>query len=60
MLMRYLLFLLLGIGLLVVGRWALEYLVTPGFFRPGAAQLVGAFVLVAPIAVLVLRGRHAR
>lgn len=57
--MRYLLFLLLGIGLLVVGRWALEYLITPVFFRPGAAPLVLTVVLAA-IAVFVLRGRQAR
>jgi hypothetical protein len=60
MLMRIVLFLLLGIGLLLVGSWALTYLVTPVDFRPGVAQFVLAVVLLVGLGVLMLRRRHAR
>jgi hypothetical protein len=59
-LIRSVLFLVLGIGLLLVGSWVLTYLVTPVDFRPGATPVVLAVALVVGIVVIVLRGRHAR
>lgn len=43
-------YLLIGIGLLVLAKWALAYLVTPAFFRPVGPQ---AMLVVAVVAAVI-------
>ena len=54
-----LLYLLLGVGLVVVATSAARYLLTPTYFRPGGV-LVLVIAFLAVLAVLVLHGRQAR
>ncbi len=55
---RFVGYLLLGIGLLVIAKWALAYLISPAFFRPGVPQVVLVVVVVA--VVVGLRQYRAR
>ena len=48
-------YLLVGIGVLLLAKWALAYLVPPTFFRPGAPQVV---LVVAALAVIVALRFH--
>lgn len=60
MILRYVGYLLLGVGGLLVAMWALQYLVTPIFFRPGAASLVFIAVLAVGATAFALRSRPDR
>jgi hypothetical protein len=45
----------MGIGLLLLAKWALAYLVSPAFFRPGVPHVLLVVVVLAAIVGLRLR-----
>lgn len=46
---RFVGYLLLGVGLVILAKWAVTYLVSPDFFRPGVGQVVFVVALFATV-----------